>query len=39
MIASVALYINCLSRGIIDSSNWLRIKSLFKMQCRLNIRI
>ena len=38
-IASVVLYINCLSRGIIDSSNCLQIKSLLKMQRMLNIRI
>ena len=30
---------NCLSRGIIDSSNSLQIKSLLKMQRMLNIRI
>ena len=38
-IASVVLYINCLSRGIIDSSHCLQIKSLLKMQRILNIRI
>ena len=38
-ITSVVLYINCLSRGIIDSSNSLQIKSLLKMQRMLNIRI
>ena len=38
-IASVVLYINCLSRGIIYSSNSLQIKSLLKMQRMLNIRI
>ena len=38
-IASVVLYINCLSRGIIDSSNSLQIKSLLKMQRMLNIHI
>ena len=38
-ITSVVLYINCLSRGIIDSSNLLQIKSLLKMQRMLNIRI
>ena len=38
-IMSVVLYINCLSRGIIDSSNSLQIKSLLKMQRMLNIRI
>ena len=36
---SVVLYINCLSRDIIDSSNSLQIKSLLKMQRMLNIRI
>ena len=38
-IASVVLYINCLSRGIIDSPNCLQIKSLLKMQRILSIRI
>ena len=38
-ITSVVLYIICLSRGIIDSSNSLQVKSLLKMQRMLNIRI
>ena len=33
------LFVNCLSRGIIDSSNCLQIKSLLKMQRILNIHI
>ena len=39
MIASVVLHINCLSRGIFDSSNCLQIKSVLKMQRMLNVRI